>query len=292
MGESVWAVPDGLPSGRLIVPDPKYAGEIPVTEPVLWISDEPVVPGAGPLFARMLAARDVTGLWPLLLTAQVIPNFGSGMRSEVRDIILRSNPPGRPWFNGELSPVSAEAIDELNAEELLEHGWNLSTGQGGQGTDFGPDAMPSVPFTSWPGLAHPMPPGTDPDATAERIATSPDGLRRLTGRVDPDAAHLGLVPALDGAAAIATCGWWSNAGDPLEIAVVVRSWQRRFGARLCSLGFGLLCLSVAWPPATAEQARRVAAEHLAFCPDIVGFSTFGEYADSLRSASTWQFWWD
>jgi hypothetical protein len=285
-----WALPDGLPRGRLIVPEPAYATGTPVSEPVLWISDKPVL-NAGPLFARLLASHEVTGLWPLLLTTMVIPNIGSGMRPELRDM-LRRNPPGRPWFTGELSPVPSDAIDELNAEELLGHGWNLSTGQGGQGTDFEQDAIPSVPFSSWPGLADPMSPGADPDATAARIATSPDGLRRLTGRVDPDAAHLGLVPAPDGAAAITTCGWWSNAGDPLEIAVVVRSWQRRFGARLCSLGFGLLCLSVAWPPETAEQARRVAAEHLAFCPGILGSSTFGEYADNLRSASTWQFWWD
>lgn len=286
-----WAVPDGLPPGRLIVPEPAYATGTPVTEPVLWITDKSV-PDAGPLFARLLASHEVTGLWPLLLTTLVIPDMGSGTRPELRDIMLRSNPPGRPWFTGELSPVPVDAIDEPDAEELLGHGWNLSTGQGDQETDFGRDAIPSVPFTSWPGLADPMPPGADPDATAARIATSPEGLRLLTGRVDPDAAHLGLIPAADGAAAIATCGWWSEAGDPLEIAVVVRSWQQRFGARLCSLGFGLLCLSVAWPPVTAEQASRVAAEHLAFCPGIVGSSTFGEYADSLRGGSTWQFWWD
>jgi hypothetical protein len=284
MAANSWAVPDWLPPGRLIVPSPKFPEGTPATDPVLWITDEPVVPDAAESFARLLGSPDTPGLWPLLLTTQVIPTF-VGMRPELNNIIRRSNPPGRPWLTGDLYPRSAEAIGELDASELLHRGWEVTMSRFAL-TGF------SVPFQEWPGLADPMPPGTDPSATAALIAMSPDGLRQLTGRVDPDAAHIGFVPAADGAAAIAACGWTSNAGDPVKIAAVVRSWQQRFGVRLCSLGFDLLCLSVAWPPVTAEQARRVAAEHFAFCPDIADFSTFTEYAASLEGASVWQFWWD
>jgi hypothetical protein len=35
-----WPLPDGLPPGRLIVPDPTYGSG--VSTPVLWVSDAPV----------------------------------------------------------------------------------------------------------------------------------------------------------------------------------------------------------------------------------------------------------
>jgi hypothetical protein len=73
---------------------------------------------------------------------------------------------------------------------------------------------------------------------------------------------------------------------------VIRSWQGRFGARLCTLGANTLIVSVAWPPATAGHARRVAAEHVAFCADLADTVEFGDYADSLIGAQTWTFWWD
>jgi Domain of unknown function (DUF4253) len=53
-----------------------------------------------------------------------------------------------------------------------------------------------------------------------------------------------------------------------------------------------LGLSVAWPPASQEHARHVAAEHLAFCPDLADMVSFDEYARELIGAETWRFWWD
>ena len=66
-----WGPPDGLPAGRLIVPDPQYAGANPVTEPVLWITEDPP-PEPGPLWVRLLAEHPATGLWPLLLTTNTL----------------------------------------------------------------------------------------------------------------------------------------------------------------------------------------------------------------------------
>ncbi|CAL9520108.1 DUF4253 domain-containing protein [Streptomyces sp. enrichment culture] len=53
-------------------------------------------------------------------------------------------------------------------------------------------------------------------------------------------------------------------------------WEDRFGVRVITLGRELP-LSVAAPPPTPAQAREVAVEHFAFCPDNL----------LLRS-----FWWD
>jgi Domain of unknown function (DUF4253) len=280
-----WPLPDGLPPGRLVVPDPKYGGSDPVTEPVLWVTDEPV-PHAGPLFARLMADHDRTRLWPLLLTTLVAPRI-LGASREITEAIRRGNPPGRPWHTGELAPVPRV---ELDPNRILAERWKLSHGQDREEFDFGADAVPTAAFRSWPGLAEPASAGPDPDAYAASLAGSPGGLEGLTRRADPP--YLGLVPASDGASAITACGWMSQAGDAAEIAAVIGSWQQRFGARLCSLGFDTLGVSVAWPPATAERARRVAAEHFAFCEDIADFTALDDYARSLAGARAWTFWWD
>jgi len=182
--------------------------------------------------------------------------------------------------------VPTGAVAGVDAGEVLASGWHLVSGEG---VDFGQDAVPALPYRSWPGLADPATPGADPDEHAARLARAPGGVSELTGCGEPP--YLGLVPASDGAAAIAACGWLSPAGGAAETAAVVRSWQDRFGARLCSLGIDTLVLSVAWPPVTSEHARRVAAEHLAFCHDLVGLVEFDEYAEALTGASTWSFWW-
>jgi hypothetical protein len=80
-----------------------------VTEPVLWVTDEPVA-DAGPLFARLLADHRRCGLWPLLLTMLAVPQF-SGLRADLVEVISRSNPPGRPWHTGELAPVPGGKLD-------------------------------------------------------------------------------------------------------------------------------------------------------------------------------------
>jgi hypothetical protein len=60
------------------------------------------------------------------------------------------------------------------------------------------------------------------------------------------------------------------------------------------VGFDTLDLSVAAPPVTIEQARHIAAEHYAFCPDNIwqGGAGFEEYAADLVDADHWSFWWD
>jgi hypothetical protein len=278
-----WSLPTGLPQGRLIVPDLQYAGDEPIAEPVLWVSDDPVA-DAGALWARLLSIHPDFGLWPLLLMGRpVSPRrarlFPEKARAEI----------GRPWHSAELAPVPTERIDEANAEQVLAGWWDRAFGE--EKWQTRPWNVQRIqPFRSWPGLAPSSVPGRDPDQRATSVVTAPGRIAELTMyEGDP---YVGLVQAQDGAAAIASSGWLSRAGAVADTAAVIRSWQERFGARLCSLSMDTLGVSVAWPPTNIEQARRVAAEHYAFCPDLVAAGTLDDRARSLVDAEVWAFWWD
>lgn len=107
-------------------------------------------------------------------------------------------------------------------------------------------------------------------------------------------ATLILVPAADGAEALASAGWdgpVNHDNDTAKLAAVVRDWRRRFGVTVFAVEQGTLHLAVASPPATAEYARLVANEHFAFCAELVG-NHLDEYADRLINAEQWTFWWD
>lgn len=267
-----WRLPGGLPPGHLIVPDPEYLGYFglsPTTEPALWVSDDEV-PGAGHAWTRLLAAYPNTGLWPLLLTG-LAPSPDPATR--------------RPWHVGELAPVPPDQITDLDADQILAAQWEDTV----VFPDDAPEAGPE-PYGPWPGLANPVPAEADPEQAAAALASAPGGVRELTGR--DDAPYLGLVPASDGAGAINACGWRGTENANGEIAVVVSSWQQRFGAVVCTLGFDTLGLSVASPPTSLGHARYVAAEHSAFCKDLAELTDFEEYAHSLISAPVWHFWWD
>lgn len=272
-----WRLPAGLPAGRMVTPDPRFALGEPVPEPVLWVSEGPVV-DAGAQWARLRGAHPRTGLWPLLLT----PLAGGVGAGELR-----------PWHNGELAPVPAEVVDRQDAGRLLASWWNAAVDAEDDDLDFGEDLIVPLPFRRWPGLAEPGASGVDPGGYADAVLTSPGGVAAVTSSGDDP--YLGLVPAVDGASALTACGWMSGAGS-VDTAVVIRSWQERFGGRLCALGFDTLGMSVAWPPRTAAHAQRVAAEHYAFCPDLidqaVAADSFDEYVTGLVGAGTWWFWWD
>ncbi|MCP9955923.1 DUF4253 domain-containing protein [Actinomadura madurae] len=75
-----------------------------------------------------------------------------------------------------------------------------------------------------------------------------------------------------GADALAAVGWQGALNHnewTAPLAAVLRGWEDRFGARVIGLGFNTLELSVAAPPVTTRHAVHVAAEHWAFCPDIL-----------------------
>jgi hypothetical protein len=263
MPKITFQVPNGL-RGRQITPDPKWARtDVPVTEPVLWITEDLLEDEeAGRLWADLLTRHSETGLWPLLLG-----NAGDH---------------ATPWHTGNLAPVPPSWADEVNVDEWLARGWEEAFG------NYLAEEL--APFDAWPGPAPAGDPGPEPDRRAIELATSPSGIRSLLTGTE-HSPFLGLVQARDSAEAIIASGWSSAAGGEKATAVL-RTWQERFGVRLCSIGPDTLNVTVAWPPRTLAHARHVAAEHYAFCPDLRQDNDFEEYAAKVVDAPVWSFWWD
>ncbi|MFD7641463.1 DUF4253 domain-containing protein [Kitasatospora sp. NPDC059795] len=260
-----------LPAGRLVTPDDHDAD----TAPVLWMSDGPAPLG---LWEKLHREHPNTGLWPLLLAP-----------------LSTTDAAFRPWGSGELQPRDAGEPDWYDPAALLRTGWECSTTPGGEDGEADPEesaelAESIAPFTDgWPGTA-PIPEGPgDPDRAARALA------RELLA----NNAHLriGLVPAATGAEALAACGWTgpvNHEGDIAKVSAVLLDWERRYGTRLVQVGFADLELSVGAPPEDDDLALRIAAEHLAFCPDNIfqGVGTIADYAPGLINAEQWSFWWD
>jgi len=233
----------------------------------LWLSDDPAPVG---LWTRLRVQHPKSGLWPLLL---------AGLDSD----------PARPWAEGELHPEETylpEQEELLDPANILSRMWTEVVEEANR------DLLKALaPFgAQWPGLAAAGVPHRDPDSHADSCADM------LPGEDRNHVWRLGLVAAPRGADALANVGWEGplNHGDTGELAVVVRSWEERFGVRVIGVGFADLMLSVAAPPDSGDHALRVAAEHFAFCPDSImqGISPMRAYASSIYGASTWSFWWD
>ncbi|HEV7933820.1 MAG TPA: DUF4253 domain-containing protein [Actinomadura sp.] len=255
-------LPADLPPGRWVLADGGYHSHA-AEEPVMWVSDEPVI-DAAPQWSRLYARHPVTGLYPLLL--------GSA-----------PGDPDRPWHAGELMPFPASMIDDVDVEGLLRRSWKLQ-----------------VPGRPWPGLAPATPRRHDPGIAARAVAAlcaAPGGRGRrwLLGLVP---ARRGA----DALSVCGWSGPVNRHLHILEISAVVRSWEERLGARVVAVGFDTLDLSFGGPPATKEQARAFAAELIAFCPiGFAGYSLTdlvdgialpdGSVAGSIVAQTHMAFWW-
>ncbi|GAB3436130.1 DUF4253 domain-containing protein [Flindersiella endophytica] len=240
----------------------------------LWISNDPLDEReAGRRWGDLLAQHAKTGTWPLLL---------GGMLDRGKL---------RPWASGELTPEPtppAGDLDRMFREQWNEWEHDEVYGWSTLGDSYGPR-----PFSSWPGLADAVTSDVDPDQHAATVARTAEGMRQLLTGSD-HGPYLGLVTAPDGGAALTASGWYADSYQ--EPAIVVRSWQERFGVRVATLAFSTLTVTVPWPPRTIEQARRLCMEHYLFCPDNFWQAeepfTFEDYAIWLTKATTWSFWWD
>jgi hypothetical protein len=108
-------------------------------------------------------------------------------------------------------------------------------------------------------------------------------------------ARIGLVPAARPADILSCIGWAGacNHRTALELAVVLRSWEDRFGARLLEVGYDVIRLLVRRPPQTLEAAQRIAAEHFAFSDEAHGgLRGVPEIARAIVDNPFWDFWWD
>lgn len=114
--------------------------------------------------------------------------------------------------------------------------------------------------------------------------------------------RLAVVDATRPADIPAVLGWTGIANyfpfqDLVCLSSVLRRWEDRWGALLVEMDRSRLHLSVACPPISDGECLRAAAEHFAFCPDQQDpqnghVHTLGSYAQKIRGARSWHFWWD
>lgn len=179
----------------------------------------------------------------------------------------------RPWTDADVRFDGLTSPADHDAPTLLRTWWDRATSPG----------------RSWPDGPVPNPPyRVDPEERASAVA--------YAFLSDTPSSRLGLVTASSGADALTASGWRGPANhvaDTAQISAVLRDWERRYGVRVVALDdTATLVLSVAAPPVDHAQALRVAAEHAAFCPDTAPGDALDAYADKLRDAGFWIFWWE
>jgi hypothetical protein len=193
-GVDVDDLPDGLPPGRLVAPDPQHNPGW-TGGPVCWASQQPL-PNAPQQWARLQTIQDQTGLRPLLL-----------------------------WPGDALEACHQSQIDALDAEAILLREWHALERLRQQGlfdpahhrvvaaeTPEGVEAPPydpGPPFATWPGLAPPGAAGRDPEVVAREVVGR-NLLPRMLTFAQTD-IHLGLVPAARSADIPARIGWTGSA---------------------------------------------------------------------------------
>jgi hypothetical protein len=246
-----------LPAGRRVR---NYHGE-----PVAWATAEPAA-RPGLVWSALSDILGQTGLVPVLL---------AGLDRTTH----------RPWDEGEFDePADLAGLSELDAADVLAAAWNDSLEEDGEEDPY-PQSAQRAPFSrQFPGLA-----------AAEQSRLGKAELQQALDVLPP--ARVGLVPAARPADALPRLGWIGAGNryeDALPLAAVLRSWEGRFGARLLEVGFAEIRLLVERPPRDAEAARRIAAEHYAFCDECGGRGLTGisEIGPSLINAPIWAFWWD
>jgi len=231
--------------------------------PVVWISDKPV--GGGLVWADLAKKSARSGLQPFLL---------SGMHGDT----------ARPWDTGEQisEPQDTAAIDAMDAAQVLEGWWWApSEEELAEDEELGEELAPFG--ARFPGLAPAVEENLDPEL-----------MRRALWQYTRE-ARIGLVPAARPADILPRIGWLGacNHRTASELAVVLRSWEDRFGARLLEVGFDDIRLLVSRPPQTLEAAQPIAAEHFAFSDDAhKGLRGVGWIARAMVNNPFWDFWWD
>ncbi|RIH80830.1 hypothetical protein Mterra_03441 [Calidithermus terrae] len=108
--------------------------------------------------------------------------------------------------------------------------------------------------------------------------------------------HLALIPV--GAPwqipAVLGMGGWNECPEAAVQVALWRYWHQRHGSEPVCLTHDVLETRVAQPPATREEALRLAEEQFVYCPDLVtqGVETVSRLAATLLNSRYWYFWWD
>jgi hypothetical protein len=223
---------------------------------VAWRTAAPC--GDPTLLAALVRAFPNTGLWPVRLSGE-----------PWRD---------RPWNTGEMSGPHDSPVDDVDAilRRVWDHWVTLAV-------DFDGSERPGHPLAPYglvfPGLA--VAEGREPDVVAvvDALGRSPE--------------RLGLVAVRRPAEVPMALGVSNGCNYDLgssELSAVLRSWEDRFGAVLVEVGFDTM--TVVLPEAPTADAVSVAAELIAFCPDLTGGEGAEHIIASVSTATTWRFWWD
>ncbi|MFJ6017326.1 DUF4253 domain-containing protein [Streptomyces sp. NPDC092952] len=230
-------------------------------EPLLWCAAEPAAHGD---WRELRAAGRPVGLLPVLIDG--------GRRDQ--------------WpAEWDLMPEDTSYPGDHDAEEILAGYWQ----------DNAPEEIDAAE-NDWPGLA-PVPAAEGLDAPDDLAAAIAEECVGPAGWYPGSRAA--LVPARRSADIPAAIGWSGPLNyeeDTGRISAVLRSWEDRYGIRVVVLGFDTLTVTVSRPPTTLAEARAVAAEHYAFCPDNIDQNPpydLDAYAEkSVLGKEIWSFWWD
>ncbi|MFF2722097.1 DUF4253 domain-containing protein [Streptomyces sp. NPDC058011] len=250
-----------LPPGSLV--DATLDG--PWHEPLLWYADGPAAPRD---WTALRTAGRRVGLLPVLVSG------GS-----------REQWPGE-W---DLCPDATTYPGDHDADEVLAGYWTDHAADEVGGAEDATGGRPGLAPTPAQGS------GADPDEAAAGLA----GV--ITA--DPDSwlggTRMALVPARRSADIPAAIGWSgpvNHENDVARLCAVLRSWEDRYDVRVVVLGFDTMTVSVGRPPTTLAEARALAAEHYAFCPDNIDQSPpydLDVYAEkAILNQEAWSFWWD
>ena len=257
--------PVHLPAGRR-----RYSDQDDGDQLVAWVTEQPMAE-AGRAWLALSKVHPETGLAPVLLVGLPWTDFQGRRR------------PADFCFH---EPADLALADQLPAREVLADGWPEDEDEDWLAVT----AADRAPFgRQFPGLA---------PASGTRLA--PAEMEQAIGSLPP--AYLGVVAAQRPADVPALVGWRVFGSDgyglearSLQVAVVLRSWEERFGARLLRIGSdAILQVLVERPPRSLDAAQQIAAEHWAFADECAGLGLrdVPSIAEHLVNAPVWTFWWD
>jgi len=286
---SVGAVPDademliggmGMPGRQIRAAS---GGRLQAGKPVAWVTDK-AFSGAGAIWADLDEKPAEPGLSGYRHAEKTFRKWPG-----LRPFLLSGLDGGttRPWDTGEgfSEPEDTTAIDAMDAARVLEGRWAAR---------FPSEEELAKDEEGWRGMFAPFGARFPSLAPAVEEELDPELMRRAVFQYTPD-ARIGLVPAARPADILFRLGWVApnQAITRPELAVVLRSWEDRFGARLLVVGFDDIRLLVSRPPRTLEAAQLIAAEHSAFSDEAHrGLRGVGEIARALVNNPFWDFWWD
>ncbi len=86
-------------------------------------------------------------------------------------------------------------------------------------------------------------------------------------------------------------GGWNECPPPDIMMSVCKHWYEKYGAVPASISHDTLEFSA--KPVNKKQAKQLAKEHCAFCPEIILEGGYiDEVIDALTKSTVWFFWWD